>query len=313
MEFKDYYQILGVPRNATQDEIKRAHRLLARKYHPDVTKESDGEARFKEVSEAYEVLKDSQKRSAYDQLGADWNQGQDFRPPPDWQAGFDSSGGGFTGGDPSHFSDFFESLFGNRLRGSGAGQGGAVHAHGRDHHARVAIDLEDAFRGSTQLLTFQTSGMDDRGSIVPREQKLNVTIPKGIRAGQQVRLKGQGGTALGKGIPGDLYLEVSFRPHPRFRVEGSNVFTDLPLSPWEAALGTSVNVPTPAGAIELKVPPDSVAGSKMRVKGGGIPGKPPGDLFVVLQVLLPTASGEKEKEFYRKMAQEFQSFNPRAK
>lgn len=312
MEFKDYYKIMGVARDATQDEIKRAYRQLARKYHPDVSKEANAEARFKEVGEAYEVLKDAEKRAAYDQLGANWKAGQDFRPPPDWNAGFEFSGGGFTGGDASGFSDFFESLYG-RAFASGRGGHAAFHAHGEDHHAKVMIDLEDAYAGATRTIVLQMPEVDAQGHVVTREHKLNVTIPRGIRAGQHIRLVGQGAPGRGQGKPGDLYLEVEFRPHAHYCVEQSDVYLDLPIAAWEAALGATVKVPTPSGIVELKIPAGSATGNKLRLKGRGIPGRTPGDFYVVLQIALPPAGSETELSFYRNMATQFKSFNPRAK
>ena len=312
MKFKDYYQIMGVERDATQDEIKRAYRQLARKYHPDVSKEADAEARFKEVGEAYEVLKDPEKRAAYDQLGANWKAGQDFRPPPDWKEGFEFSGGDFAGGDTAGFSDFFESLYG---RGSGPGRGSraSFHAQGEDRHARVLIDLEDAYTGTTRGITLRVPGVDAQGRVATREHTLNVTIPRGIRAGQHIRLAGQGAPGIGQGKPGDLYLEVEFRPHARYRVEERDVYLDLPVAPWEAALGTTAKVASPNGIVELKIPADSAAGRKLRLKGRGIPGNPPGDLYVVLHIALPSAKTEAARAFYRNMAEQFKSFDPRAK
>ena len=312
MEFRDYYSIMGVARDATQDEIKRAYRKLARKYHPDVSKEKDAETRFKEVGEAYEVLKDAEKRAAYDQLGANWKQGQEFRPPPDWNTGFEFSGGDFTGRDSADFSDFFESLFGRS--GFGAGRaGGAFHAQGQDRHARVLIDLDDAYTGATRAITLRVPEVDASGHVVTRERTLNVTIPKGIRAGQHLRLAGQGTPGVGQGKAGDLFLEVEFRPHKHFRVEDRDVYLDLPVSPWEAALGASVKVPTPGGTVEMKIPPGSVAGRKLRLKGRGLPGATPGDFYVVLQIAVPPASSAADKALYAKMAEEFRSFNPRDK
>lgn len=312
MEFKDYYRIMGVERDATQDEIKRAYRQRARKYHPDVSKEADAEARFKEVGEAYEVLKDPEKRAAYDQLGANWKAGQDFRPPPDWKEGFEFSGGGFTGGDTADYSDFFESLYG---RGSRAGQGSraAFHAQGEDRHARVLIDLEDAYTGTTRSITLRVPEVDAQGRVSTREHTLNVTIPRGIRAGQHIRLAGQGAPGIGQGKPGDLYLEVEFRPHARYRVEERDVYLNVPVAPWEAALGATVKVPSPNGIVELKIPAESGAGRVLRLKGRGIPGNTPGDLYVVLQIALPSADSEAAKAFYRNMAEQFKSFEPRAK
>ena len=311
MQFKDYYQIMGVARDATQDEIKRAYRKLARKYHPDVSKVADAEVRFKELGEAYEVLKDAEKRAAYDQLGADFKGGQDFRPPPDWNAGFEFSGGGFTGGDAADYSDFFESLFGRGFR-AGGGARTSFHARGEDHHARVLIDLEDSYQGTTRTITLRVPGVDAQGHVITRERVLNVSIPKGIREGQHIRLSGQGSAGMGEGKAGDLYLEVEFRPHPLYRVEGRDLYLDLPVTPWEAALGATVKVPTLGGIVELKIPEGSTSGRKLRLKGRGIPGDPPGDCYVILAIALPPANSDVAKAFYRKMAQEM-NFNPRAK
>jgi curved DNA-binding protein len=311
VEFKDYYQIMGVKRDATQDEIKRAYRKLARKYHPDVSKESDAEARFKEVGEAYEVLKDPEKRAAYDQLGANWKAGQDFRPPPDWDAGFEFHGGGFSTADASQFSDFFASLFGHGFSAAGSGRSG-FHAHGEDAHAKVLIDLEDAYHGATRTLNLQHTELGADGRPQVKQRTLHARIPKGVRQGQLIRLAGQGGAGMGKGKAGDLYLEVEFRPHPFYHVEGRDVFLDLPVAPWEAALGATVKAPTPAGAVDLKIPPGSAGGRKLRLKGRGIPGTTPGDFYVVLQIALPPAESAAAKTAYREMEQALQ-FNPRAR
>jgi len=314
MDFKDYYDIMSVKRDASQDEIKRSYRKLARKYHPDVSKESDAEIRFKEVGEAYEVLKDPEKRAAYDQLGANYKSGQDFDPPPNWDAGFEFSGGGFTDGDASAYSDFFESLFGGG--GFGRAQAGqrqqAYHAHGEDHHAKVLIDLEDAYRGASRSISLQTPELDASGHVVTRQRTLNVKIPKGVKQGQRIRLAGQGTAGMGGGQAGDLYLEIEFNPHQIYRVEGHDVYLDLPVTPWEAALGASVKVPTPDGKIDLKIPAGTASGRKMRLKGRGIPGKPPGDLYVLPQITLPPADSEAAKELYNKMQQEM-AYNPRSK
>ena len=314
MEYKDYYDIMGVSKEATQDEIKRAYRKLARKYHPDVSKETDAEAKFKEVGEAYEVLKDPEKRAAYDQLGANWQAGQDFRPPPDWDAGFEFSGGGYTQADSAAFSDFFESLFGQRgFRGAGmgAGAGAGFQMRGEDHHAKILIDLEDAYKGITRTISLRVPEVDAQGHVRTRERTLNVRIPKGVRQGQQIRLAGQGAPGVGSGTQGDLYLEVEFNPHSFYRVEGRDVFLELPVAPWEAALGAKVKAPTPDGVVDLSIPAGSAAGRKLRLKGRGIPGKPPGDLYVLLQIALPPADTEKAKALYKKMQQEL-AFNPRA-
>jgi len=304
MEFKDYYDTLGVDHDATQDEIKRAYRKLARKYHPDVSKETDAEERFKQVGEAYEVLKDPEKRAAYDQLGQGWQAGEDFRPPPDWDQGFEFHGAGF---DDSGFSDFFESLFGQR--GPARGQR-EYHARGTDTHARVSIDLEDAYRGGERKLTLKHSELGADGRPVLRERTLNVRIPKGVRQGQHIRLANQGGAGIGRGGAGDLYLEIEFARHPLYHVEGKDVYLDLPVAPWEAALGATVKVPTPAGKVDLKIPPDSASGRRLRLKGRGIPAKQPGDFYVVLQVALPRADSDAAKQAYREFERQL-DFNPR--
>jgi len=321
MEFKDYYKIMGVERTATQDEIKRAYRKLARKYHPDVSSEKDAEAHFKEVGEAYEVLKDPEKRVAYDELGSQWKAGQDFRPPPGWDAGFEFSEGGRGRGhaDDFDFSDFFESLYG-RQRGGTRGAAGrdsrgsagrGVNLQGQDHHARIMVELEDSYTGATRQITLRMPELTPDGHVLSRDRTLNVRIPKGIREGQQIRLAGQGGAGLGDAGAGDLYLEVAFNPHARYRVEGGDVYLDLPVAPWEAALGANVQVQAPAGAIDLKVPAQSQAEKKLRLKGRGLPGKSPGDLYVVLKIVIPPADTEKARAAYRQMQQQFE-FNPRA-
>lgn len=309
MEFKDYYRIMGVKRDATQDEIKRAYRKLARKYHPDVSKERDAEARFKDLGEAYEVLKDPEKRAAYDQLGANWKAGQDFRPPPGWNKGF-FHGGGFTGGSPAQFSDFFESLFGRGFSSRAAGRS-RPQSRGQDTHTKVLIDLEDAYHGASRTLTLRHSEPGADGLARIKERTLNVKIPKGVHPGQQIRLSGQGETGSGKGKAGDLYLEVEFRPHSIYQVEGKDVHLDLPLAPWEAALGATVKAPAPNGPVELKIPADSAGGRKLRLKGLGIPGTPPGDFYVILQIALPSADSEAGKAAYRELEKALK-FNPRA-
>jgi curved DNA-binding protein len=311
MEFKDYYKIMGVARDSTQDEIKRSYRKLARKYHPDVSKEADAEARFKELGEAYEVLKDAEKRAAYDQLGANYKGGQDFRPPPDWNAGFEFSGGGSDGGGSAEFSDFFASLFGQGFRTGGPGSAQS-HAKGEDHHAKVLIDLEDTYHGATRTITLRVPAVDAQGHVITKERVLNVTIPKGIREGQHIRLSGQGSAGRGEGKAGYLYLQVEFRAHPIYRIEGRDLYLDLPVTPWEAALGATVKVPTLGGIVELRIPEGSESGRKMRLKGRGIPGDPPGDCYVILTIALPPANTEAAKELYRKMENEL-NFNPRNK
>jgi curved DNA-binding protein len=309
MEYKDYYKIMGVGRDATQDEIKRAYRKLARKYHPDVSKEADAEQKFQELGEANEVLKDPEKRAAYDQLGSNWNTQQGFRPPPDWGAGFEFHGAPPGAGGQTDFSDFFESLFG-QARSPGSGSRG-FHRQGEDHHAKILIDLKDSYHGVSRAITLQMPEVTPDGHVVTRSRTLKVRIPKGIRQGQQIRLGGQGATGMGSGKAGDLFLEVEFNPHRFYRVEGADVYLELPLAPWEAALGASVKVPTPSGEVDLKVPVNSQAGKKLRLKGRGIPAKTPGDLYVVLQIILPSVDDDKARKIYQRMREEIE-FNPRA-
>lgn len=311
MEFRDYYELMGVDRNATQDEIKRAYRKLARKYHPDISKEPDAEKKFKEMGEAYEVLKDPEKRAAYDQLGKNYKAGQDFTPPPGWDAGFEFSGAGFGDtADASAFSDFFESLFGRGGFTQQRGPTGGFHARGQDHHAKILIDLEDAIHGASRTITLQVPEVDDQGHVHTRTRTLNVNIPKGVKQGQQIRLAGQGAPGIGQGGTGDLYLEIAFNPHNLYRVEGRDIYLDLPVAPWEAALGSTVKVPTPNGIVEMKIPADSGSGKKMRLKGRGIPGKITGDFYVVLKISLPQADSDKAKAIYEQMKTEL-NFNPR--
>jgi len=312
MDFRDYYKIMGIDRDAGQDEIKRAYRKLARRYHPDVSKEADAEARFKEVGEAYAVLKDVEKRAAYDQLGENWKAGQEFQPPPDWGSGFEFSGDGHGGGESAARSDFFESLFGHGFGSSQSGRGQAgFHAQGQDHHARVLIDLEDAYRGATRSITLQTPELDGSGHLSAKQRTLKVKIPKGVKQGQHIRLPGQGSPGLGEGRSGDLYLEIEFRPHSVYSVAGHDVYLDLPVAPWEAALGATVKVPTPDGLVDLKIPQGTGSGRKLRLKKRGIPGRPPGDLYVVPQITLPPADSDVARELYLKMEHEL-AYNPRS-
>lgn len=311
MEFKDYYKIMGVSRDASAEEIKRAYRKLARKYHPDVSKEPDAEARFKEINEAYEVLKDPKKRAAYDQLGTRWKAGEEFRPPPDWNVGgFDF--GGFEGG-PTHFSDFFEALFGGASPfGARRGPRQGFRMRGENEYAKLQISLEEAYRGATRTITLQIPEPDAQGRLVLRTRTLQVRIPAGVTQGQQIRLAGQGAPGIGGGPAGDLFLEVELLPHPLFRLEGRDVYLDLPVTPWEAALGATVSVPTLGGTVDMKIPAGSQSGQKLRLRGRGLPGRSPGDQYVVLQIMTPPAHSEAAKDLYRRMAREM-PFNPRSK
>jgi curved DNA-binding protein len=311
MQYKDYYQVMGLSRDAGQDEVKRAYRKLARKYHPDVSKESDAEAKFKELGEAYEVLKDPEKRAAYNQLGANWKTGQDFKPPPNWDEGFEFKGGGFTAGDAGDFSDFFEQLFGRAgFQPAGAGRQSGGHLRGQDSHAKIHIDLEDSYRGATRTISLSTPEMNAQGQLQVKHRSLNVKIPKGVKPGQHIKLAGQGSPGLGSGQAGDLFLEIAFNNHPLYRVSETDVYLDLPVTRWEAALGAKIKVPMPEGSVDLKIPPNSRQGGKLRLAGRGLPAKAPGDFFVVLQIVLPPANTEQAKAAYQNMQQAL-DFNPR--
>lgn len=312
MDFKDYYAALGVGRDATADDIKKAFRKLARKYHPDVSKEADAEARMKEVNEAYTVLSDPEKRAAYDQLGRGYRPGQEFRPPPDWDAGFEFTGRGFSPADAAEFSDFFASLFGRMGAGGARPPGEVFHARGDDHHAKVWLDLEDAFHGAARQISLRVPRLDARGRLLLEPRTLNVQIPKGVHEGQMIRLAGQGAPGLGEGKPGDLLLEVHFRPHPRFRVDARDLYMTLPVTPWEAALGAVIPLDLPdGGQIKLRLPEGAQSGRQLRVRGKGIPGDPPGDLRLDVQILVPPATSPRAREIYETMAREL-AFDPRA-
>jgi curved DNA-binding protein len=303
MEYRDYYAVLGVERDASPDDIKKAYRKLARKYHPDVNAAPDAEERFKEVGEAYEVLKDPEKRAAYDALGAGWQDHQQFQPPPNWEQQFAFGGGGFTHHDGG-FSDFFETLFGEHAfrqpyRGQGRRPGGFK---GADEQARVGITLEEAYRQDSVEVAIPQSG--------GRSRRLRVKIPAGIADGKRVRLRGQGGPGVGDGPAGDLFIEFRLVPHPRFRPDGRDIHCELPVTPWEAALGAEIAVPTLGGHVKLRVPPNSQAGSRLRLKGRGLPGEPPGDQYVTLKVVLPPADTPAARELYQQMASTL-AFDPR--
>jgi len=298
MQFKDYYEILGVKPDAKDADIKSAYRRLARKYHPDVSKESGAEEKFKSVNEAYEALKDSSRRKQYDQLRAGgYRAGDEFRgPPPNWQ-----NEGNFDGGEGGNedFSDFFESLFGRM----GGARGGARGPHrGRDLHAQIAIPLETAYHGGSERISLR----DGSG-----ERTLDIRIPAGIQPGRQIRLAGQGYPGANGGPAGDLLLEVGFRDDDRFVLDGRNVLLTLPIAPWEAALGATVPVPTLGGNVELRIPAGSDSGRKLRLRGRGWPGTTPGDQIVTLEVHAPKAETARQKELYKEMSDEF-DFDPRA-
>ena len=317
MEFKDYYLVMGVEKSATPDDIKRAHRKLARKYHPDVSNEKDAEARFKELAEAYDVLKDPEKRAAYDRLGTNYKAGQEFQPPPDW-AGRPSENGQysqrFEDGDGQDHSAFFDALFRGMGRGQSAGQKRSHEAfdmHGQDQHAKIQIEIEDSYKGATRTLQLRVQSQGSDGLNRLEDRTIEFVIPKGIRAGQHIRLAAQGGPGMGKGSPGDLYLDVEMLPHLLYRTDGYDVLMDLPIAPWEAALGAEVVAPTPTGQVEIKIPAGSINGRKLRVKGRGLPGKTPGDFYFVLKITQPIASSDADKKAYANLHTAFNTFNPR--
>jgi curved DNA-binding protein len=318
MKYKDYYQILGVERGASDEDIKKAYRKLARKYHPDVSKEKNAEERFKEVAEAYEVLKDPEKRAAYDQMGY-YQPGQEFRPPPDWSERFGGQGAqqgtGFGGFEDLGDADLFDLLAG--MQGGFGRRGGARSArgmHGQDVEVTLQASLDDLLHG-TEVdvpLTFTELAPDGRPQRVTRTTK--VRVPKGATDGQRLRVPGKGGPAAGAGTPGDLYINISLRPHHLYKVSGHDLFLEVPVTPWEAALGASVEVPTPEGKVSVKIPAGSKAGQRLRVRGRGLPrpkSEERGDLYAVLQIVTPSVLSEREKDLYRQLA-EASSFNPRA-
>ena len=302
MEYKDYYKTLGVTRHASADDIKKAYRKLMRKHHPDVNKAKDAGDKTKEINEAYGVLGEPEKRAAYDALGSGARSGQPFKPAPEWG---DNSGGG----GQDYFSDLFSHV------GRRAHHGGAFRLRGEDIHTSITIDRSDVYRGATRSVTLRVPQYDASGRVVNRERSFDVVIPMGVQSGQQLRVAGQGHSGSGGGAPGDLFLEVQFADHPMYRAEERHVFAKLAVAPWEAALGAHIDVPTPAGPVQVTVPPGSQTGRKLRLKGRGIPGyasgQPAGDLYLVLEVILPPAASPRARELYQAMAREL-AFNPRA-
>ncbi len=312
MQYKDYYEILGVSRDATQDEIKQAYRRLARKYHPDVSKEPDADKKFKDLGEAYEVLKDPEKRAAYDRFGSNWQNGQDFEPPPNWDAGFEFSGAGYTGGTGEGYSDFFEELFGrSHFSGRESGFRTRYQMKGEDQHAKILIRLQDAYHGTRQTITLNKPVLDEQGRVTMKPHTLHVTIPKGITEGQRIRLEGQGMPGTGGAPPGDLYLEIAFADDPLFKADKRDIHLTLPITPWEAALGATVTVPTLGGKVQLKIPPGSQGGRKLRLKGRGLcSASRTGDQYVTLRIVVPEATTEEQKKLYQEMAR-LMPINPR--
>ncbi len=317
MEFKDYYEVLGVPRDATVEQIRKAYRQRARRFHPDVSKEPNAEARMKEINEANAVLSDPERRAAYDAIGQGRHGGEEFRPPPDWDAGFEHAGAGFSAGEAADYSDFFAELFGRmgaapRGRAGAPGARAAFHARGEDHHARIMLDLEDAWRGATRQITLRMPQLDAQGHVVLASRTLDVRIPRGVREGQLIRLAGQGAPGHGGAPAGDLFLEVHFKPHARFRIDGRNLLADLPVAPWEAALGAVVPVTLPdAGVLKVRIPAGAQSGRQLTVRGRGVPGDPAGDLELTVRVVLPPADTPQAKALYETMAREL-AFDARA-
>ena len=302
MNYKDYYKIMDVNKTASQDEIKKSYRKLARKFHPDVSKEKEAESRFKEINEAYEVLRDKEKRAAYDQLGSNWKSGQSgFTPPPNWQDQYQQGSGDFNGGGQEDFSDFFESLFGAGFSANQQSSRGHQSMQGQDSHAKILIDLQDTYTGITRSFTLQDQVINEHGQRQTKERTLKVNIPKGIKSGQKIRLQKQGQAGVNGAKNGDLYIEVGFTPNSLYIIDGVDITTELTISPWQAALGEKVNVSTPTGSINLSLPKLISSGSKIRLKGRGIPSKIVGDFFVKLKIVFPESLSAEEEKLYQSL------------
>lgn len=305
MEYKDYYQILGVAKTATPEEVKKQYRILARKYHPDVSEEKDAEEKFKQVKEAYDVLKNPEKRQAYDRLGQHWRSGAEFTPPPEWE--FDTSRYADEG-DVKDFSEFFANLFGG---GGRARHTADINAPGRDIHSKISLFLEEAYAGTERVIQLQEPELDPAtGRTKHVTRSLKVKIPPGVITGQQIRLAQQGGKGIGQGRKGDLYLEIAIAPHPRYKLKNRDVYLELPVTPWEAALGARIVAPSLGGNVEVSIPAGSQAGKKLRLKGRGLPGNPAGDQYLSLVIYIPEPRNDAERELYRTMANTM-NFNPR--
>lgn len=320
MEYQDFYKVLGVERSATKPEIKSAYRKLARKYHPDVSKAGNAEEKFKEISEAYDVLKDVEKRKAYDQLGSNWKAGQSgFEPPPEWSQQYGFGGSGKGHGSQPDFSSIFEDLFGGGTQQGGfRPRGRSSNKKGENIRAKVIIDLEDSINGASRSFSLRIPETDVQGRTITKTRTLNVKIPKGIKEGQSIRLAKQGNPGVGSGGAGDLLLEVAFNKHKIYKVEGKDISLELPVTPWELALGAKIEVPVPTstttggtGKIGITISADSISGKKLRLKGRGLPGKDAGNFYIILQVALPLSTDAKAKELYEKMQSELE-FNPRS-
>ncbi len=304
MKYKDYYAILGVSRDADVETIKKAYRKLARKYHPDVSKEAGAEDRFKEIAQAYETLRDPEKRKAYDELGRHAS-GEQFNPPPQWERDF---GAGRSSFDDLDLADLFAGLrAGARGRASGAAMSG------RDYETQVAITLEQAFQGAEIALDLAEIEFDEAGGARRVPRTVRVRIPKGVTDGEVLQVRGKGGKGARGGPSGDLYLDIRVLPHRLFRADGRDLYVDLPIAPWEAVLGTTVELPTPAGAVSLNIPAGTRAGQKLRLAGRGLARKDgaAGHLYAVVQIVVPGQVDEREREIYRQLAQA-SAFDPRA-
>ncbi|MEO8156710.1 MAG: DnaJ C-terminal domain-containing protein [Betaproteobacteria bacterium] len=310
MKYKDYYEILGVARDASTDDIKKAYRKLAHKYHPDVSKDPKGEEQFKAVAEAYQTLKDAEKRAAYDNLGRHQT-GEEFRPPPDWGQQF-GDGGNFSF-DDIDFADLFAGLGARGRTGPGARRGGTYPIPGQDYEVAAPITIEDAYRGTELDLNLSVPEYDGQGRMHRVPLVFKARIPKGVTNGERLRLPGKGGKGLNGGANGNLYLTIALQPHPLYRVTGHDLYLDLPLAPWEAALGASVEVPTLGGPVRLKIAPGTNTGQKLRLAGRGLPKRSEGegDLFAIVQVVVPPSPSEREKELFKELAEASQ-FHPRA-
>jgi curved DNA-binding protein len=307
MKYKDYYAILGVERGASEADIKKAYRRLAQKYHPDVSKEAGAEERFKEIAEAYQTLKDRQKRAAYDQLGSH-SAGQDFQPPPDWRQQWQPADEPGFSAEDLDLSALFE-----HLRSGRGGSGARMSMAGQDYEVAVPITIEQAYSGTEIDLDLQMPEYDAQGRVHRTPHAFKARIPKGATDGQRLRVPGKGGKGINGGRNGDLYLNISLRPHPYYRATGHDLYLDLPLAPWEAVLGTSVEVPTPGGSVMLKVPAGTQAARQLRLPGRGLPSPKggQGDLYAVVQIVVPGSVGDRERALYRDLS-ENSAFDPRA-